>query len=144
MAGVKECIPSGAGVYMFSGRGRIPVDWENHANGAAAMRHDVRRSRVSHVTHDTSRVSLELTHTHALLRRSRHAGGSVSVVPHVTTLRTRDRNCQAHDLPATWIPSLVEETQWNARYQNAPVLTPAHKWRAFAKMRTRVTGGHSS
>jgi hypothetical protein len=88
MSGVKECIPSGAGVYVFSGRGRIRVDWENHANGAASMRQDVRRSRVSHVTHDASRVSLELTDTHAPLRRLRCDGGGISVVPHVTTLRT--------------------------------------------------------
>lgn len=88
MSGVKECIPGGAGVYVFSGRGRIRVDWENHANGAASMRQDVRRSRVSHVTHDASRVSLELTDTNAFRRCSRRDGGSASVVPHVTTLRT--------------------------------------------------------
>jgi hypothetical protein len=37
MSGVEECIPSRAGVDVFSGRSRIRIDGENHANGSAAM-----------------------------------------------------------------------------------------------------------
>lgn len=85
-SGAHESVPGGSSVF---GRRRTVVsglERKNHSDGSAAMRQDVRGSRLSHVTEDTSGMSLQLADADDLFRGS---PSSDWVVPHVTTLRLR-------------------------------------------------------
>lgn len=86
----QERIPRDGCVRCF-GRLRGAVGWvegQDHADGPASVRQDVRRPRVPHLAHDTRRMRLQLSNADDLCRRSRTRRTS-NVVSHVTTLLAR-------------------------------------------------------
>ncbi len=85
----QECIPCG-GVAFRALRHVRAFDWEDHAYGAAAVRQNVRGSRLSHATQNPCGVCFQFPNAHRVLA-PRCAGRSARVVPHVTTLQSSRR-----------------------------------------------------
>jgi hypothetical protein len=82
-AGAKESLPGVSGVSGPHRRVLSGLEGKNHAHGPAAMRQDVGRARLSHVTQDAGGMSLQFPDADDLPCRCPPSG---VVVPHVTTL----------------------------------------------------------
>jgi hypothetical protein len=88
-ARAQERVPSYAcGRILCGGRVFGRVERKNDTDGRSSMGQDVGGSRVSHLTDDPGRMSLQFSHADHSLRLPRPTAAWPEVVPHVTTLRS--------------------------------------------------------